>query len=519
MTGYALKTYAKDNGGRVSLLVLLFLLAIYEFITAGFAFFAIICIIPILVLMVIVAFRHGMLCFWALFSINYLIQWKSFPSIGLPTSVPNELLEIVLIAMAVLDMKERKFYRAANVMGLALIVWTLFCTLEVLNDTCGIGIDVAAWFTTARSLAYQLLYAFLVYSIYISTPKVLIKYLYVWGGFALFAAFWVWKQKYIGFTAAENSFIQGRGRTTHIIQGGSLIRYFSIYSDAANFGIGIASTAVAFLIFGITSKIKKHRLFFLITGIACTWAIFPSGTRTGIVCLMAGIMAYVFLSKSVKIAVPVTIIFGIFAFLLIFTTVGNGNAQIRRMRSAFNKNDASANQRTINQEAMKKYLAEAPWGIGMGVGYKNVPANNKYTFMATVPPDSEYVFIWIHTGIIGITVFLVCVAIMLFFACWIVLFRLRSPSLRGIGAGFCCAMVSQQLGGYGNQILMQFPNCLVFFGGLAIVYILPIIENEWIAYENELLAKQEEKERQLLENEKRERVKGLSVFRKLRHLI
>jgi hypothetical protein len=237
--------------------------------------------------------------------------------------------------------------------------------------------------------------------------------------------------------------------------------------------------------------------------------MFPSGTRTAIACFMAGIMAYVFLSKSFKIAIPVSIVFGLFVFILVFTNIGNGNQQIRRMRSAFNKNDASANVRSINQEAMKKYLAEAPWGIGMAVGYKNVPANNKYTFMATVPPDSEYVFIWIHTGIIGITIFLICTAIMIIGACWIVLFRLKNPSLRGIGAGLTCAMVSQQLGGYGNQVLMQFPNCLIFYGGLTIVYVLPWIEREWIEYENGQLAIQEEKKRIKLEKKKESRVKGL----------
>jgi hypothetical protein len=176
------------------------------------------------------------------------------------------------------------------------------------------------------------------------------------------------------------------------------------------------------------------------------------------------------------------------------------------MRSAFDKNDASANVRTINQAAMKKYLDEAPWGIGLAVGYKNVPANNKYTFMATVAPDSEYVFIWIHTGVIGITIFLICTALMIIGACWIVLFRIKSPSLRGIGAGFCCAMISQQLGGYGNQVLLQFPNCLLFYGGLAIVYVLPHFENEWVAYEEGILAKQEEKKRLKLEKKKASRV-------------
>ena len=494
------------NGGRVLLLFLLFALAIYQFITAGFAPFAIICILPILILFVIAVFRYRMLCFWLLIIINYLIQWHSFPSIGLPTSVPNELLEIVLLALAIIDVKENHFERSANIMLFALMIWCGFCTLEVLNDTCDIGIDVGAWFTTARSLAYQILYAFFVFSIYISTPKILIKYLYVWGGLALFASFWVWKQKTFGFTDAENSFLQGRGRSTHLLQAGTLIRYFSIYGDAANFGIGIASTAVAFLIFGITSKIKKYRYFFLLVGAACTYAMFQSGTRTATFCLIAGFMAYIFLSKSFKIAIPVSILFGLFVFILAFTKIGDGNQQIRRMRTAFDKNDASANVRSMNQEAMKKYLKEAPWGIGMAVGYKNVPANNKFTFMATVPPDSEYVFIWIHTGIIGITTFLICTAIMLIGACWIVFFTLKSSSLRGIGAGFCCAMVSQQLGGYGNQVLMQFPNCLIFYGGLTIVYILPHIEQEWIAYENGELEKEAEKKRIKLEKKQASRV-------------
>jgi hypothetical protein len=126
--------------------------------------------------------------------------------------------------------------------------------------------------------------------------------------------------------------------------------------------------------------------------------------------------------------------------------------------------------------------------------------------MATVPPDSEYVFIWIHTGIIGITTFLICTALMLLGACWIVFVRLKSPSLRGIGAGFCCAFVAIQLGGYGNQVLMQFPNCLIFYGGLSIVYVLPHIEKEWIAYEEEQLAIEEEKKRLKLEKKKASRV-------------
>lgn len=505
MANTAFRTYAQDHGGRVLLLFLLFLLSIYQFYTAGFGAFATICALPIIVLVVIAAFRFRMLTFWTLVIINNFLHIKGL-YLPVPMSLPNEMLEMVLLALAIIDVEERHFGRAANVMLLALIIWCGFCTLQVLNDTCDIGLDIAAWYTGARLMAFQILYAFLVYSIYVSDPQKLIRYLIIWGCLCLIAAFWVYKQKTWGFTDAEHSWIYGRGYATHILYGGSLIRYFSIYSDAANFGIGIGCTAVAFIIFGITSRIKKYRYFFLLTGAACTWAMFPSGTRTATVCLMAGLMFYIFLSKSIKIAVPFSIVFAILAFILVFTKIGDGNQQIHRMRTAFDKNDASAGAREINQGVMKKYLKDAPWGIGIAQGYGSVPANNKYALMSTIPADSEYVYIWIRTGIIGITIFIICTAMMFLGACRMVLFRLRSPSLRGIGAGMCCAFIAFQLGGYGNQVLMQFPNCLYFYGGLTIVYILPHIEEEWIAYENNILEKAAEKKRLKLEKKRASRV-------------
>ena len=508
MANTAFKTYTNEHGGRVLLLLLLFLLAIYQFIHAGFPAFAIFCLSPVLVLAVILAFRHQMWVFWALVVINYFLQWHTLklPS-GIPMSMYNEMLEIILLAFVIIDTKDAKLERIANLMPLGHILWCSLCILEVLNNSCGLGINVGAWYMGTRLMAFQLLYAFLVFSFYITNPTVLIRYLYIWGGLAFFASFWIWKQTNIGLTHSEEVWLYGAGRTTHIIQNGTLIRYFSIFSDAANFGIGIASTAVAFIIFGITSKIRKHRIAFLIIGLACAWAMFPTGTRTAIACFIAGFMAYIFLSKSVKIAVPFTIIFSIFVFIIAFTNIGQGNQQIRRMRSAFNKDDASSNVRKINQEAIKKYLNDAPWGLGVGIWNSGgVPANNKFHKVFSTPADSEYVGVWIRTGVIGLTVFLISNGIMILGACIIVFFRLKSRSLRGIGAGFTCAMIAQQVGGYGNMVLFQFPNCLVFYGGLTIVYILPFIEKEWIEWENEELAKIEEKKRLKLEKKLASRV-------------
>ncbi len=501
-----LSEYAHENGGRVLILILLFCLAIYELLTAGLPVFAIICFLPFVVIFIYLTFKGRMMAFWTLIVVNYFIQFKSIP-IPVPISLPNEILEILLLALAIIDSRQNPhFERCGNLMLFALVLWCSFCVLEVLNDTCGLGIIVSAWFNGARLMGFQLLYIFLVFTIYISSPEILIKYLKLWAFLSLFSAIWTWKQQYIGLTPGESSFLYGRGATTHVIQGGTLIRYFSTFSDAATYGCNATSAATAFIIFGITTKIRKDRFLFLIIALFCIYNMFASGTRTAMVCLFGGFSLYVVLSKSVKIAIPAIIIGGLLFFILAFTTIGQGNQQIRRMRSAFDKSDASSKTRDINQETMKKYMKDAPWGIGLGMYGEQVPANNKFNRMATIPPDSEYVFIWLRTGTIGITVFVLSMLIMLFGACYIVLFRLKSPSLIGIGGGLCSAFFAIQLGGYANQVLLQYPNGLLFFGGLSIVYILPYIEPAWVELETKRFTEQEENKRLKLEKKNASRV-------------
>ena len=498
--------YAHENGGRVLLLFLLFCLAIYFLSTSGLSSFAIVCILPVFVPIIYAAFKWRMFTFWTLIVINYILQMKDI-SLPVPMSLPNEILEMILLSIAIIDTRNIiNFEKCGNLMLFAIIIWIMFCCIEVFNDTCALGIDLASWFTGARLMAFQLLWIFLVFSIYISSPKVLYTYIVIWASLSLFSAFWTWKQTTFGFTTAENIWIETRGRNTHILNAGTLIRYFSTFSDAANYGCHAAGAAVAFIIIGTTSKIKKDKLFFFIVASAVIWGMFQSGTRTATFTLAAGLLTYVFLSKSFKIAVPFSIIFSIIAFMLIFTKIGDGNQQIRRMRSAFDKDDASANVRDINKKKKKKYIKDAPWGIGIGMSGANIPANNKYNKLSTIPPDSEYVFIWVHTGPIGITVFLISMAIMWCGACRIILFKLKNKSLIGIGAAFCSAFVSIQLGAYANQVLYQYPNGLTFFGGLAIVYLLPHIEPEWEKYEQQRLAIQEEKKRLKLEKKLAKRV-------------
>lgn len=498
--------YAHENGGRVIILFLLFLLAIYEFLHSGLNVFAIVCISPIIILAGYSTFKWKMAAFWGLIVANYFVSFKNIP-IPIPISLIDEAIEILLIAIAIIDTRaQAHFGKIFNIMLLAISIWFGFCIVEIFNDTCGLGINLTAWFTGARLMAFQLLWILIVFSLYITSPHILIRYLKIWACLSLFSAFWTWKMSIFGLTDAENSFLYGPGMNTHLLQAGTLIRYWSNFSDAANYGCNAACAALAFIIFGITSKIKKDKIFFLLTSIVVIWGMFQSGTRTAIFCMVGGFAVFLVLSKSFRIMVPSAIVGAIFLLLLVFTNIGNGNQQIRRMRSAFDKKDASANVRDINKAAIAKYMKDAPWGIGIGMFEKDIPAWNKFKIVSQIPPDSEYVFIWVRTGAIGVSIFALCMIIILSGASYIVLFKLKSSSLIGIGAGMCAAFTAIQLGGYANQVIFQYPNGLTFYGGMAIVYLLPYLEPEWIKYEQQRLAIQEEKKRLKLEKKLAKRV-------------
>jgi len=462
--------------------------------------------IPISIIAVYFAFSYRMLTFWALFIINYFVMFLSKEGkMPLPASLPNELLELTLIAIAIIDLRETKFENLFNFMLLGVVGWCVFCIIEILNDTCGLGMNVSAWFTGVRLMAFQLLYAVIVFSLYIETPKRLYQIYKAWALCSLFAVFWCWKQINFGWDAAEMNWLFAQGHATqHIVNG--ITRYFGTFTDAANFGIHMACASVSFFVIAITNKVRKHKIFFGIVGILTTWAMFQSGTRTAIFCMMAGFMVFLVLSKSVKIIVPVSIVFGLFIVMLMFTNIGQGNNQIRRMRSAFNPEDASANVRDINKAAIAKYMKDAPWGIGIGIYERDIPAWNKFKIVSEIPPDSEYVFIWVRTGIIGVSWFAICNLIILIGGCITVLFRIRNRSLMGMGAAWCASFTALHLGGYANQILMQFPNIVIFYGGLSTVFMLPYIEKDFEAYEAKELAEEEEKKRLKLEKKRAKRV-------------
>lgn len=497
MTG-AFASNTRNRGGRVIVLFLLFLLALYQLSTSGIAGFAAVCLLPLLGIFLFLAIKHQNALFWFIFTMNYFVMGlQRYGYIPIPVTLVTIFPQFLLLISLLIIPRKDEGGKLGTPMLLGIVLWTGYLILQLFNETCGLPISLASWLTNLNFFAFYFILTYVIINKIINTPENIMRFLRLWAYFSIIAAFWAWRQQTFGWDNAENAWLMSGGARTHII-GGS-IRYFSFFSDAANFGCCLAAAAVLFFVVALTTKLKKDKILFSVAGVLSTYGFFMSGTRTALVCFIIGFFLYIFLSKSIKLAILVTTLGGLFVFILAGTNIGNSNMQIRRMRTAFNKDDASLNVRDINKESIGKHLRDAPFGFGINIDEKAIPPFNKYRIVYETPCDSTYVFFWQRTGIIGVYVFSIMNIIILAGGCVIALFRVRNKACKGIAAGLCCAFLAIQTGGYANNILLQYPNIILFYGGMAIVYLLPSIEKNWIDYEEKRLALQNERHRLRLE--------------------
>ena len=134
---------------------------------------------------------------------------------------------------------------------------------------------------------------------------------------------------------------------------------------------------------------------------------------------------FLVLSKNIKLlALGLLLGLGIYVFFA-HTTIGQSNYEIRRMRTAFDPNDASFRVRLENQRRLKSYLASRPLGGGVGSTGNWGRRFTTHTFLANTATDSWYVMIWADTGIIGILYYLFMVFYMLIVGSYNVMVRIK----------------------------------------------------------------------------------------------
>lgn len=420
--------------------------------------------------------------FIILFVCNYLISGFTR---YYPLPIPISLLMDALIACAILTLLIKTTYekvewkRIYNPLALIISIWLLYCILELLNLNRA---SLSDWSVKVRSMSFYPLIMVIMVSVLITKYKQVKLLLLLWAILTILAALKGYWQKNHGFDATELRwlYVEG-GYRTHLISTG--VRYFSFFTDAGNYGSCMGFSMVIFSIAAI--YIKKHWLkgLYIIAGLAGAYGMIISGTRGALIVPFAGFAFFVILSKKIKIALS-TIILIITSFCFLnFTTIGENNALIRRMRSAFDKNDPSLNVRLENQKRLKEHLKDIPFGAGIGFGNTRDINNPDYEFMA-IPRDSWFVNIWVQTGVVGLSLYVLVLFSGIIWGGYIIFFKIKNKELRGILAALLAGVVGMTASAYGNELLGQYPNCYLYFISFAVVFMGQY-------YDKELLEKHE----------------------------
>jgi hypothetical protein len=373
------------------------------------------------------------------------------------------ILILTYLALIMNKFKERVDWSPANKdITILSIIWFGYALFEIVNPEAR---SMPAWFSGRGVFLYMFLMVPLTLLL-INDNRKLDTFLYIWGAVSILATLKGIIQLKFGVDQWEQGWLNEGNYKTHILFG--KLRVFSFMSDAGQFGGNQGYTGVVAIIYSMSQK-GKSKVFFMIVGILALYGMIISGTRGAISVPLAGFMTFFVLRKNIRV-----LVFGVSLLLLVyiffrFTLIGQGNDQIRRMRTAFDPNDASLQVRLDNQKILSRYLASRPFGGGVGHGGVKAQKYLPYAFLSQIATDSWYVLVWVETGIVGLLLHLFILFYTLGKASYKVMFRIRDPMIKLKMSALIAGMAGVMVASYGNAVLGGMPTAMLLYTSMAVM--------------------------------------------------
>lgn len=428
--------------------------------------FILITLCPLALILGIQILRNPVFILYFIFIVNYFIMGitRYIPIDGV--SVIMDILyviAIILIFIHAILYHNIEWKRAITPLSIGSFIWLIYCIAQLVNPT-----GVLEGWILSRGLIINGLTITIITSLLCTRYKSLQIILFLLAIFTTLAIIKTIMQKYIGFDPYESAWVNGRGRSTHLIRTG--IRYFSFFTDASNLGSNMGCASIIFGLSAFYIKNKYIKIFYAFIAIGAIYAMLLSGTRGAIIVPIGGLTLFTIISKNIKVmlAGSFTLIF-IYIFFA-FTLIGQGNPMIRRMRTAFNPTeDASFNVRKENQKKLGAYLKSKPFGEGLGLSGDGLGVKISNRFTTSIPSDSWYVKIWVETGIVGLILYISMILISIGWGAWILMFKIQNTELKGQLCSLLCGIAGMFASAYGNLFWGQFPTMLIAFIGITLV--------------------------------------------------
>jgi len=428
-------------------------------------------------------FSNPVIGFYTAIGLNFLLLGLGRYVMGLPLGFGIDgIMILTFLAIIFSRFRERVNWSPANkTITVLAAIWLVYCVFQLANPEARM---IEPWIAGRGVGLYFFFFVVLTFML-INTNKRLDTLLFIWGIFSIIATLKGIMQLFFGLDAAEQAWLDNGGAQTHLLFG--KLRVFSFFSDAGQFGANQGFSGVVAIIYSMTKK-GFPKIFFITVGILGLYGMMISGTRGAIAVPLIGFMTFFILRKNIKIlGMGILFIALIFMFFK-FTTIGNGNDQIRRMRSAFDPNEKSLQVRLDNQKILKGYLASRPFGGGIGHAGDKAQRFLPNTFLSNVATDSWYVTIWAETGIVGLILHLFILFFVIGKASYKVMFKIRDPITKLKMSALISGMAGVMVASYGNAVLGQMPTALLIYASMAIMSNPEIFEAPIKEKEPELIA-------------------------------
>lgn len=449
------------------LLLLGFLIAVSALITSqmglvgGMGFM----ILPFVFTFLYLLFRYPIIGLYTAVSLGFVLLGIGRYVSGIPIGLAMDgILVITLIALIFNKFYERIDWEPAKKdITLLALIWFGYTLFQIINPEAR---SFAAWFS-GRGLGFYMLLMVPLTLLFIDSNRKLNIFFYIWGVFTLLVTLKGVMQLILGVDPWEQAWLNEGNYKTHILFG--KLRVFSFLSDAGQFGANQAYSAVVATIVSMSQTKWKSKLFFIIVALAGFYGMIVSGTRGAISIPLAGFSAFFVLRKNIPVMIS-----GFFMLIIVFvffkyTTIGQGNDQIRRMRTAFDPNDASLQVRLENQRKLKSYMASRPFGGGIGHGGVKAQKYLPNAYLSQIPTDSGYVLIWVEMGIVGLLLHLFILFYVVGKSSYCIMFRIRDPNLKLQMAALTSGIFGIMVANYGNAVLYQMPTSMLIYTSMALM--------------------------------------------------
>ena len=414
--------------------------------------------IPIGIALLISVLMEPRIGLYVYLNLSFMIGMARFLEGDLQVGLLLDGLLVLCFAGTLLNARRMDWSRLKNPAFYLVVLWVFYTILAYFNPAAPYP---PAWFYHVRSFSLSWLFIAVIVLVNPITRQdvwLLVKTWLVW---SVLAALWGFKQQYIGLEQAELNWLAAGGARTHILWG--QLRSFSFYSDAGQFGSEMAGVTLVCIILLMAERRWYYLALYLGLILLIFWGFAVSGTRSALFVLVGGFGAFIVLQRKLMPVIYSAIVGIPLLCILYFTHLGDGVYQIYRIRTALHPTkDQSFLVRLENQERLRGYLTDLPFGAGIG---SSSGAGQRFTpwhWASQIPPDSWYVMLWIETGIVGLCLYLFVLLGITLTGIWKV-WQLKDPWLTTLMLILLSEFIGICVVSYSNPILGQFPTSTLIY--------------------------------------------------------